>query len=80
MLPEQAPQLAILVADAPSGSEWLTEVKFDGYRLLPAIEGDRVRLLTRSGLDWAERLPAVARAMASLPVRSAMLDCEPGSV
>jgi bifunctional non-homologous end joining protein LigD len=35
-----------------------------------------VRLLTRKGLDWADRLPHVAGAFARLDMTSAMLDGE----
>ena len=40
---------------APSGSRWLHEIKFDGYRLQARIEAGRVKLLTRSGLDWTAK-------------------------
>ena len=72
----QAPQLCTLVRDAPTGGEWLSEVKFDGYRILAARNGDTVRLLTRNGLDWADRMPHLAAAIAALPTRSAMIDGE----
>jgi bifunctional non-homologous end joining protein LigD len=49
------PSLATLVGKAPSGSRWLHEIKFDGYRLQVRIEAGRVKLLTRSGLDWTAK-------------------------
>ena len=52
-----APQLAML-ADAPSGlhSDWIFEIKFDGYRLMARVEGARINLFTRNGNDWASKL------------------------
>ena len=41
----------------PAMPDWLHEVKYDGYRLIVAREGDRVRLITRGGHDWASRFP-----------------------
>ena len=35
---------------APSGSEWVHEIKHDGYRLIARRDGNRVRLYTRRGL------------------------------
>ena len=70
----QQPQLAILATDAPQDDGWISEIKFDGYRLLVAADGDNVRLLTRSGLDWTDRMPGVRNAMVSLRLRSALLD------
>ena len=35
----------------PAGSDWIHEIKHDGYRLIVHREGARVRLLTRNGHD-----------------------------
>ena len=72
----QAPQLCLLANDPPADDAWLTEIKFDGYRLLASVKDGVVRLLTRNGLDWADRMPAVAAAIAGLGLRSAMMDGE----
>ena len=70
------PQLATLVDEAPEGAEWLHEIKYDGYRLLARIKKGKSRLITRNGLDWTAKFPALARAMAGLPVETAMIDGE----
>ena len=70
------PQLASVVAKAPSGDDWLHEIKFDGYRMQCRIDGGRAGLRTRSGLDWTQKFQVIADAAAALPVRSAMLDGE----
>ena len=57
-------------------AKWLSEIKFDGYRILAAIENAQVRLLTRNGHDWADRMPNIAASFKALPVKSAMLDGE----
>ena len=72
----QAPELASLAEDPPEGGAWLSEIKFDGYRLLVWLDRGRVRLRTRSGQDWTERLPALARAVAGLKLGTALLDGE----
>src|SRR3546814_11360810 len=36
----------------------------------------RVALLTRQGLDWTERFGGLARSIADLPVKSALIDGE----
>jgi len=41
----------------PTGSDWLHEIKYDGYRLIVHRDGDRVRLITRGGYDWSKRYP-----------------------
>lgn len=71
------PQLATLEKNAPSGEEWVHEVKFDGYRMQAQIAGSDVRLLTRTGLDWTKKFegPVVAE-LAGLKCRDAIIDGE----
>jgi ATP-dependent DNA ligase len=70
------PQLCKLVERAPSGDGWVHEIKLDGYRMATRIDRGDVRLLTRSGLDWTEKYPWTAQALAKLPVTSAHIDGE----
>jgi ATP-dependent DNA ligase len=51
------------------------EIKHDGYRLIARRHGDRVRLFTRRGYDWAERYPQIREAMLGLP-QDATIDGE----
>src|SRR3954447_22702364 len=76
-LPEWIPpQLTQLVDAAPDGPEWLHEIKFDSCRLHARLDRGAVRLLTRTGLDWTHKYPAIAAAVSSLPARQAYLDGE----
>lgn len=71
------PALATLQSNPPSGTTWLHEVKFDGYRVQARIAAGKVALLTRTGLDWTDRFgPGIAHALAELPCRDAVLDGE----
>lgn len=56
-------QLAKLVDRIPQGDGWLYEMKFDGYRILAFLEGNRVRLLTRNGKDYTSRFSDVASSL-----------------
>ena len=71
-----SPQLATLVKEAPRGSQWLHELKFDGYRLLCHLQRGEVRLWTRNRKDWTDKFPNVVKALQSLKVQSAILDAE----
>jgi bifunctional non-homologous end joining protein LigD len=72
-----SPMLATLAPTAPTGERWLHEIKFDGYRLQARIEAGRVKLLTRSGLDWTDRFgKAVPAALRALPLGAALIDGE----
>lgn len=71
------PALATLSSLPPAGSRWVHEIKFDGYRLQVRIEAGRVRLLTRSGLDWTKKFgKGVVAALQDLPVGRAIIDGE----
>ena len=61
----------------PAGERWIHEIKFDGYRLQARIEAGRVKLLTRSGLDWTKKFgKQVVGGLQDLPVGTAMIDGE----
>ena len=70
------PQLATLVDRPPTGTNWLHETKYDGYRTLIAVGGGTAVAYTRSGLDWTARFGSVPAACAALPCTSALLDGE----
>ena len=69
-------QLATLVDTPPEGEGWISEVKFDGYRILAVKEGGVARLITRNQQDWTARLPTLARAVAVLPAETVLVDGE----
>ena len=73
---DYAPQLATLVKTAPSGDDWLHEIKYDGYRIGCRIRNGRVSLITRNGNDWTAAFPEIAEAAAALPTTDALLDGE----
>ena len=71
------PMLATLASSAPIGERWIHEIKFDGYRLEARIEAGRVKLLTRSGLDWTKKFgKEIVAALQNLPVGTALIDGE----
>jgi ATP-dependent DNA ligase len=70
------PQLTLLVDAAPEGNQWLQEIKYDVYRMHARLDHGAVKLLTRTGLDWTHKYPAIAKAVGSLGTRQAYLDGE----
>jgi bifunctional non-homologous end joining protein LigD len=68
--------LASLYDRAPSGPDWLHEIKFDGYRAEARLDDGKVQLLTRKQQNWTHRFPPVAEAVAALPAAAALLDGE----
>jgi bifunctional non-homologous end joining protein LigD len=60
----------------PSGSNWIHEIKHDGYRLMARRDPVGIRLLTRNGNDWSARFPLVVEAVNQLKVRSCLIDGE----
>ncbi len=73
-----APQLATLVTEPPHAkeSEWIYEIKYDGYRMLARLDGGRVQLFTRSGKDWTAKLPSLAKELEAMKLKGAWLDGE----
>jgi len=60
----------------PSGSNWVHEIKHDGYRLMARRISVGIRLITRRGNDWSDRFPLVVQAVNHLKVRSCLIDGE----
>ena len=40
----------------PSGTNWIHEIKHDGYRLMARRDSVGIRLITRRGNDWSDPL------------------------
>lgn len=76
-MPERVePCLALLKSKPPQGRDWSYEIKWDGYRLAVHIEPSGVRIITRGGLDWTHRFPAIADAAKALGQTTMILDGE----
>lgn len=60
-----APQLATLSDVVPMGSEWLSETKFDGYRMQCHVANGRVRMISRNALDWTARFASIVEEIAN---------------
>jgi bifunctional non-homologous end joining protein LigD len=71
------PVLATLVERPPSNpADWIYEVKFDGYRILAKVEAKRVRLVTRNGHDWTDKLKHLSQTLESMSLKPGWLDGE----
>src|SRR5262245_25717524 len=71
-----APCLCTRADSVPAGPQWAHEIKHDGYRFIVRRDGDRVRVFSRRGLDWTDRVPTIVEAMHALRARSAVIDGE----
>ena len=79
------PCLPTLADAAPSGPQWVHEIKHDGFRFICRREGDRVWVFSRRGNDYTERVPRIVDTFARLPATSVTLDgegvaCDPNGV
>jgi DNA ligase D-like protein (predicted ligase) len=70
------PQLCQPVEKAPSGPQWLHEIKLDGFRMAARIDNGRAQLLTRTGLDWSDKYPSLVAALANVKAKTTYLDGE----
>jgi len=70
------PMLATLVGKPFDKPGWIYEEKYDGYRILAYKEGRQVTLLSRNAKDRTETFANVAKAVASLPQSTLLLDGE----
>ena len=73
------PCLPSAVEQPPAGSDWVHEIKHDGFRLLARRGAAGVRLFTRNGHDWIERFPLIVEALSTLKVTTCLIDGRPSS-
>src|SRR5215472_6366452 len=71
-----APCLPTKTDKLPSGSQWLHEIKHDGFRIIARKTGAQVRLYSRRGNDLSHRFPLIVETLARLRSRSCIIDGE----
>jgi bifunctional non-homologous end joining protein LigD len=69
------PMLCTLTKEVVPDADYLYEVKWDGYRIISYIDDGKVRMDSRSALDYTKKYPPVAKALAALG-HDAVLDGE----
>jgi bifunctional non-homologous end joining protein LigD len=60
----------------PKGSDWVWELKYDGYRLMVRKAAGKVRIYSRRGADFTDRFPLIVDAVNRLNVTSVLIDGE----
>ncbi|MCD9821237.1 ATP-dependent DNA ligase [Bradyrhizobium japonicum] len=68
--------LPVKADKVPAGPDWFHEVKYDGYRLQVIREGDRVRLITKGGMDYTKRFPWIAEVALKIRQTRFVIDGE----
>ena len=70
------PALATSIEKVPSGTRWIHEIKFDGYRVQVHLANEAVRIFTRRGHDWTHRFKKVVHDAWRIKASSAVVDGE----
>lgn len=60
----------------PDGADWVHEIKLDGYRAQLHINGGKITLYTRTGLDWTTEFETIATAAEDLAGHDVVMDGE----
>jgi bifunctional non-homologous end joining protein LigD len=63
-----SPMLCTLTREPVTSDEYIHEIKFDGYRIIGYRQNAKVRLASRSGLDYTSKYPNVEQAFKKLPL------------
>jgi bifunctional non-homologous end joining protein LigD len=70
------PMLATSIDKPFDGSEWLFEIKWDGYRAVAFIENGKVRLVSRNQNELTQRYPELKDLPQFVKAKNAILDGE----
>lgn len=60
----------------PRGSDWVYEIKADGYRAQLHRNDQDIKVYSRTGLDWTGQFSSIAAAARKLKAKSAIIDGE----
>jgi len=58
-----SPMLCTLTKQVPDNSDYVYEIKWDGYRIVSYVNGRSVRMDSRKGLDYTSKYPLVQKAL-----------------
>ena len=64
-----SPMNCTLIKEIFNDSNWIYEVKFDGYRIVSFINNSKVRLQSRGGLDYTDRYEMIAEELKKLRLK-----------
>ncbi len=66
-MPESiSPMLCTLTKEVPELEDYIYEIKWDGYRIVSYCSREKVRLASRSNLDYTAKYPLIATAIEAL--------------
>src|SRR5215472_4554946 len=75
-----APCLPTKTDNLPSGSQWLHEIKHDGFRIIARKKGVQVCLYSRPGNDLTYRFPLIIETLKRLRSRTCIIVARPSPV
>ena len=61
-----SPMLCTLTKEPVTNPDYLYEIKWDGYRIISYVNGAKVRMDSRSALDYTKKYPPIAAALKQL--------------
>src|SRR3954463_14179820 len=77
-MPTSMEPMLCTLTDSPVGSpDYLSEYKWDGYRVIAYVAHGEIKLLSRRGKDYTSKYPPVAASLKELNV-VAVIDGEIG--
>ena len=70
-----SPMLCTLTKEPVSDPEYIFEIKWDGYRIISYVNKGKVRMDSRSALDYTRKYPLIAQSLKDLK-KDVVLDGE----
>ena len=70
-----SPMLCMLVKEVPRSSDYIYEIKWDGYRIISFVNGNSIRMDSRGGKNYTSKYPLIVSALKKLK-HKAVLDGE----
>jgi len=71
-----SPAIPVVRPKPPTGSGWLHEIKFDGYRLIARRDGTALHLWSRNAAEYAGTMSRIVAGLRELRAKSVTIDGE----
>ncbi len=66
-------ELALLKEEVPPSSEWIYEIKYDGYRIISEVENGSIKIKTRNHQDYTLKFPFIKKELEKLSMDNSFI-------
>src|SRR5659263_277666 len=75
-IPNLKPMLATLIERPFDSSQWIYEIKWDGYRVVAEVKNGKVHLFSRNRISFNKQFESIVKSLERMQLDNAVFDGE----